>query len=196
MLNGSAYVVQPSVDAIAELKVETNSYSAEFGRGNGAIMNAVIKSGSNKFHGDVFEFIRNEKLDAINAFDIFGRQPYKQNQFGFTLGGPIVKNKTFFFVDYEGERIRQALPQLVSIPTPDELGGNFSSILQTQPAQAVDSNGNPVAQNADDCNGNPTFVGEIFNSPLAQQNFAGIHNVLCGVPIATWGGQHTNIFAQ
>ena len=196
VLNGSAYVVQPSVDAIAELKVETNSYSAEFGRGNGAIMNAVIKSGSNKFHGDVFEFIRNEKLDAINAFDIFGRQPYKQNQFGFTLGGPIVKNKTFFFVDYEGERIRQALPQLVSIPTPDELGGNFSSILQTQPAQAVDSNGNPVAQNAVDCNGNPTFVGEIFNSRLAQQNFAGNPNGLCGVPIATSGGQPTNIFPQ
>jgi len=194
VLNGSAYVVQPSVDAIAEFKVETNSYSAEFGRGNGAIMNAVIKSGSNKFHGDLFEFVRNEKLDATNAFDIFGRQPYKQNQFGFTFGGPIIKNKTFFFVDYEGERIRQALPQLVSIPTPDELGGNFSSILQNQPAQAVDANGNPVAQNAVDCNGNPTYVGEIFNSRLAQQNFAGNPNRLCGVPIATSGGQPTNIF--
>jgi len=196
VLNGSAYVVQPSVDAIAEFKVETNSYSAEFGRGNGAIMNAVIKSGTNKFHGDVFEFVRNEKLDAINAFDIFGQQPYKQNQFGFTLGGPIVRNKTFFFFDYEGERIRQALPQLVSIPTQDELGGNFSAILQNQPAQAVDSNGNPVAQNAVDCNGNPTYMGEIFNARLAQQNFAGNPNGLCGVPIATSGGLPTNIFPQ
>ena len=112
VLNGAAYVVQPAVDAIAEFKVETNSYSAEFGRGNGAIMNAVIKSGTNQFHGDLWEFLRNDKLDAINAFDIFGQQPYKQNQFGFTLGGPIVKSKLFFFGDYEGLRIRQALPQL------------------------------------------------------------------------------------
>jgi hypothetical protein len=107
VLNGAAYVVQPAVDAIAEFKVETNSYSAEFGRGNGAIMNAVIKSGTNQIHGDVWEFLRNEKLDATNPFDQFGQQPYKQNQFGFTLGGPIVKNKVFFFGDYEGLRIRQ-----------------------------------------------------------------------------------------
>ena len=97
VLNGSAYVVQPSVDAIAEFKVETNSYSAEFGRGNGAIMNAVIKSGTNQIHGDVWEFLRNEKVDATNAFDIFGQQPYKQNQFGFTLGGPIVKEQDVLF---------------------------------------------------------------------------------------------------
>src|ERR1035438_2321159 len=79
VLNGSSYVVQPSVDAIAEFKVETNAYSAEFGRGNGAIMNAVIKSGTNKFHGDLFEFVRNEKFDTLNKFDTT-QQPYKQNQ--------------------------------------------------------------------------------------------------------------------
>jgi hypothetical protein len=122
VLNGAAYVVQPAVDAIAEFKVETNAYSAEFGRGNGAIMNAVIKSGTNQIHGDLWEFLRNDKLDATNAFDNpsiggFGQQPYKQNQFGFTLGGPIVKNKLFFFGDYEGLRIRQALPQLSTVPT-------------------------------------------------------------------------------
>jgi hypothetical protein len=199
VLNGSAYVIQPSVDAIAEFKVETNSYSAEFGRGNGAIMNAVIKSGSNQFHGDVFEFLRNEKFDAINPFDIFGQQPYKQNQFGFTLGGPIVKNKTFFFGDYEGERIRQALPQLVSVPTQAELvNGDFSSILQLgNPAPAVDSNGNPTGQTALDCSGNPTYVGEIFNSRLAQMGTAAANanpNGLCGVPIGVAGGVPTNIF--
>ena len=129
VLNGSAYVVQPSVDAIAEFKVETNSYSAEFGRGNGAIMNAVIKSGTNQFHGDVFEFLRNEKFDTNNRFDIFGKVPYKQNQFGATFGGPIVKNKTFFFGDYEGTRIRQALPQLATVPTTAEAGGDFSALL-------------------------------------------------------------------
>jgi hypothetical protein len=163
VLNGAAYVVQPAVDAIAEFKVETNSYSAEFGRGNGAIMNAVIKSGTNQIHGDVWEFLRNEKVDATNAFDQFGQQPYKQNQFGFTLGGPIIKNKMFLFGDYEGLRIRQALPQLSTVPTPAEIGGDFSALLNPNaPAIAVDMNGNPTNQTALDCSGNPTYQGEIF----------------------------------
>src|SRR5271170_2569314 len=110
VLNESSYVIQPSVDAIDEFKVQTNAYSAEFGRGNGAILNAVIKSGTNKFHGDVYEFLRNEDFDAANSTlksQGFGREPYKQNQFGATLGGPILKDRTFFFVDYEGLRIHQ-----------------------------------------------------------------------------------------
>jgi hypothetical protein len=145
VLNESAYVIQPSVDAIAEFKVQTNSYSAEFGRGNGAIMNAILKSGTNNLHGDVYEFLRNDKLDARNAFDQFGRQPYKQNQFGFTLGGPIIKNRTFFFGDYEGLRIRQATPALAIIPTPAMIAGDFSSFLDlTSPVNAVDSDGNPT----------------------------------------------------
>jgi hypothetical protein len=127
VLTGQAYVIQPSVDAIEEFKVQTNDYSAEFGRGNGAIMNAVMKSGANSFHGDLYEFFRNDALDARNAFDLFGRQPYHQNQFGATLGGPIVKDRTFFFVDYEGFRVVQALPQLSAVPTPQEIGGDFSS---------------------------------------------------------------------
>src|SRR5258706_2656530 len=197
VLNGAAYVVQPSVDAIAEFKVETNSYSAEFGRGNGAIMNAVIKSGTNKIHGNVFEFLRNEKFDATNAFDAFGRQPYKQNQFGFTLGGPIIKNKTFFFGDYEGLRIRQALPLLSTVPTQDEIGGNFSSFLSNTIAPQVDPDtGLPVdGTTALDCNGNPTFDGEIFNTRLTQNNRTDLNpNGLCGVPIGTSGGVPTNIF--
>jgi hypothetical protein len=159
VLNGSAYVVQPSVDAIAEFKVETNSYSAEFGRGNGAIMNAVIKSGTNQFHGDVFEFLRNEKFDTNNRFDIFGKVPYKQNQFGATFGGPIVKNKTFFFGDYEGTRIRQALPQLATVPTTAEAGGDFSALLTNNST----GNTGPVPGVAD-CFGNATYYGEIFDA--------------------------------
>src|SRR5712672_3014795 len=197
VLNGAAYVVQPSVDAIAEFKVETNSYSAEFGRGNGAIMNAVIKSGTNKIHGNMFEFLRNEKFDATNAFDAFGRQPYKQNQFGFTLGGPIIKNRTFFFGDYEGLRIRQALPQLSTVPTPDEIGGNFSGILTDTIAPQVDpDSGLPTSQDALDCSGNKTYKGEIFDSRQALQNFAGNPNGLCGVPIGTSGGLPTNMFPE
>ena len=180
VLNGAAYVVQPAVDAIAEFKVETNAYSAEFGRGNGAIMNAVIKSGTNQIHGDLWEFLRNQKLDADNYFDIFGKQPYKQNQFGFTLGGPIIKNKLFFFGDYEGLRIRQALPQLSTVPTPAEVSGDFSSFLQLS---------NPIAGVAD-CNGNPTYQGEIFDPTQAQTSSA-YNGGPCSLPIGTTGPNYT-----
>jgi len=184
VLNGSAYVIQPSVDAIGEFKVQTNSYSSEFGRGNGAIMNAVIKSGTNGFHGDLYEFIRNDKLDGRNAFDFLGRQPYQQNQFGATLGGPIVKDRTFFFVDYEGLRIRQALPQLALIPTPQMLVGDFSSFLDlTSPVAGVV-----------DCSGNPTYQGEIFN-PRLTQALSTNPTPYCGVPVGVDGsGVPTNIF--
>ncbi|HEV2730903.1 MAG TPA: TonB-dependent receptor [Terriglobales bacterium] len=195
VLNETAYVIQPSVDAIAEFKVQTNSYSAEFGRGNGAIMNAILKSGTNQLHGDVYEFLRNEKLDARNAFDQFGRQPYKQNQFGFTLGGPIIKNRTFFFGDYEGLRIRQASPALAIIPTPAMIAGDFSSFLDlTSPVNAVDAGGDPTNKPALDCNGNPTYVGEIFNTRLTALSNKN-PNGFCGVPIGTdASGNATNIF--
>jgi Carboxypeptidase regulatory-like domain/TonB dependent receptor len=179
VLNGAAYVVQPAVDAIAEFKVETNSYSAEFGRGNGAIMNAVIKSGTNQIHGDVWEFLRNEKLDAINYFDEFGQQPYKQNQFGFTLGGPILKNKLFFFGDYEGLRIRHALPQLSTVPTPAEVSGDFSANLDLTTATGFQ-----------DCMGNPTYAGEVFDPTKAQSNSA-YNGGPCSYPIGTTGPNYT-----
>jgi hypothetical protein len=197
VLNGTAFVIQPSVDAIGEFKIQTNAYSAEFGRGNGAIMNAVIKSGTNQFHGDLYEFLRNEALDGRNAFDAFGRQPYKQNQFGFTLGGPIVKNRTFFFGDYEGLRVRQATPWLVSIPTQQQIGGDFSSFLDlTTPVQAIDPNtGLPTGATALDCFGGNTYAGELFNTrqtmpvPVSPGNPTGF----CGVPI-NGTSTPTNIF--
>jgi Carboxypeptidase regulatory-like domain/TonB dependent receptor len=197
LLNETTYVIQPSVDAIAEFKVQTNAYSAEFGRGNGAIMNAVIKSGTNQLHGDVYEFLRNEKFDAKNAFDQFGRQPYKQNQFGFTLGGPIVKNRTFFFFDYEGLRVRQATPILQVIPTPEEVAGDFSGNLQSNFAPQVDAEGTPIdGSTALDCNGNPTFFGEIFDTRLTQ--FTTVNalnpNGFCGVPISSGG--NLNVFSN
>ncbi len=184
LLNETAFVIQPSVDAIAEFKVQTNSYSAEFGRGNGAILNAAIKSGTNGFHGDLYEFLRNDKLDARNAFDTI-RQPYKQNQFGATLGGPISKNRTFFFGDYEGLRIRQATPFLELIPTPTMITGNFSSFLDTASPTGVD-----------DCNGRPTYAGEIFNTRLTQAS-ASSPTGFCGIPIGGYNsstGLPTNIF--
>ncbi|HWY42497.1 MAG TPA: TonB-dependent receptor [Candidatus Sulfotelmatobacter sp.] len=197
VLNESAFVIQPSVDAIAEFKVQTNSYSAEFGRGNGAILNAVIKSGTNNFHGDAYEFLRNEYFDAANSTlkqEGFGREPYKQNQFGVTLGGPIIKSKTFFFVDYEGLRTREGLILNGTIPSQDMTSGNFSSLLTTTPVFASDANGNATAQAALDCNGNPTFVGELFNARLTQASNLN-PNGFCGVPIGVDGsGNPTNLF--
>jgi len=192
VLNGSAYVIQPSVDAIGEFKVQTNSYSAEFGRGNGAIMNAVIKSGTNRFHGAVYEFFRNDKLDGRNAFEFLGRQVYQQNQFGANFGGPILKDHLFFFGDYEGLRIRQATPQLLPIPTPEMRSGDFSSFLDLS-TPVVD----PVSgANVLDCSGNPTFQGEIFNTRLTETRpvNGSYPSGFCGVPIGVDGGVPTNIF--
>src|SRR5712692_5129315 len=109
LTNEASFVYGPSPDAISEFKVQTNSTSAEFGRSGGAVMNVTIKSGSNALHGSVFEFLRNSKLDAKNFFDPPDKPipPYKQNQFGAAAGGPIVKNRTFIFGDYQGTRIRQ-----------------------------------------------------------------------------------------
>jgi hypothetical protein len=120
-------VVLPPPDAIQEFKTEENSMSAEFGRG-GAAVNVVLKSGGNQIHGGLYEFIRNDKLDAVNYFNQ-GQQPFKRNQFGFFLGGPIIKNKTFIFGDYQGSRQRASVPFLSTVPLPAERGGNFTDRL-------------------------------------------------------------------
>ncbi len=128
--NGIAVV--PSVDAVQEFKVKTNMFAAEFGHAAGSIMNATVKSGSNQFHGVVFEFLRNSDLDANNFFtNAAGRSraPFHQNQFGGVLGGPIVRNKTFFFADYQGTRISQLSGSSISDVPPGALRtGDFSSV--------------------------------------------------------------------
>ncbi len=132
-LNGTAYVVRPPVDAIQEFKVQTNDYNAEFGRAAGAILNATIKSGTNSFHGTLWEFLRNDKLDAANFFENAGGIPkgeYRQNQFGGSIGGPIWRNKTFFFADYEGTRIRQAFPSINTVPTDLERSSGYTNLSE------------------------------------------------------------------
>ena len=197
VLNEASYVIQPPVDAIEEFKVQTNDYSAEFGRGNGAILNAVIKSGTNGFHGDVFEYFRNDVLDASPFFVVTSQKPpYQQNQFGGTIGGPIQKDKTFFFGDYEGFRLRQGVPQTTIVPDQLMTGGNFSELLQPGvTAPQVDMNGNTIPNSiALDCSGHPTYAGEIFNARLTQVSNLN-PNGFCGVPIGVTGtGTPTNIF--
>ena len=123
------YVALPSVDAIQEFKVDSSDYSAEYGRASGAQINVVLKSGSNEFHATLFEYFRNRSMDAKNYFDLpdctaasvpgtcAGIPALQRNQFGGTVGGPIVKNKTFFFLSYEGLRLRQATTRVATVPS-------------------------------------------------------------------------------
>ena len=118
--------IQPSPDAIAEFRVLTNTFDAEYGRNSGAVVNVVTKSGTNDFHGSTYEFFRNDALNARGFFDS-SKLAYLQNQFGATLGGPIRKDKTFFFVTYEGDRIRRGSSgDTVNVPTLAERNGDFS----------------------------------------------------------------------
>ena len=133
-LNGAAYVVRPPVDAIQEFKVQTNDYSATVGRSAGAVLNVAIKSGTNQFHGNAWEFVRNDKFDAANFFENSPsprkKGEYRQNQFGATIGGPIRKDKTFFFADYEGTRVRQAIPWVSTVPTALERASGYTNLSE------------------------------------------------------------------
>src|SRR6201999_196044 len=127
------------VEATQEFKVTTSVAPAEFGRAGGGIIQSSIKSGSNQWHGSAFDFLRNSYFDANNAyFDPItngkptAKSPFKRNQFGGTLGGAIIKNKLFFFVDYQGFRSSQPQnPQFTTVPTALMRQGNFSELLGT-----------------------------------------------------------------
>lgn len=134
-------VISPSIDAVQEFKVQTTNYSAEFGRNVGGVVNVVIKSGSNEFHGGLFEFVRNEAFNARNFFQSPGTNipVFRRNQFGGFFGGPIVKNKTFFFVDYEGTKEYTADTAQSTVATAAERRGDFSgSFFNNQPTQIFD----------------------------------------------------------
>jgi len=191
LLNETNYVIQPSVEALQEFKVQTNAYSAEFGRGNGAVINAVITSGTNDIHGGLWGFLRNNSLDARNFFDPADKAapPYQHYQFGGKIGGPIYipgvydgRNKTFFFFDYEGLRIRQSDTQTILVPDDAQRAGDFSSFLDLGTVTGVD------------CNGAATYAGELFNTRLTQLSPSSPTGV-CGVPIGGYAadGTPTNV---
>jgi hypothetical protein len=128
---GSVQAVQPPPDALQEFRVQTRTYSAEFGTSAGAVINASIKSGSNQFHGGLWEFVRNSKFDANTFFNNSGGVPrgrFSQNQFGGVLGGPVIKNRTFFFVDAQRFTSRKATSITSTVPTPLMKEGNFSEL--------------------------------------------------------------------
>ena len=126
---GSVQTVQPPPDALQEFRVQTRTYSAEFGTSAGAVINASIKSGANSFHGDVWEFLRNNQLDSNTFFNNSGGVPrghFSQNQFGGTIGGPVLKNRTFFFFDAQDFTSRKSTTVNTSVPTPLMKHGNFT----------------------------------------------------------------------
>ncbi len=125
----NTFGVRPSVDAIREFEMLTSTYDASFGRNPGAQVNVILNSGTNDFHGSLFEFHRNGALDARNFFAPGGepKPKYLRNQFGGAIGGPIVNDRTFFFADYEGTRSREGITRITNVPTAEERVGNFSN---------------------------------------------------------------------
>jgi Carboxypeptidase regulatory-like domain/TonB dependent receptor-like, beta-barrel len=161
--NSSPVAIQPSIDALQEFKVETNNYSAEYGYSAGAVVNATIKSGTNRFHGDAFEFLRNDVLDARNYFaNPAVKKPILQrNQFGGILGGPVIRNNTFFFVSYEGTSQNSGETLTTTVPTAAQKAGNFAGgNLIYDP--------NTLTQNANGTYARQAFPGNMI--PLSRQD--------------------------
>ncbi|HLA39231.1 MAG TPA: hypothetical protein VJ417_04500, partial [Candidatus Glassbacteria bacterium] len=131
----SAAGVQLGSDAVYQVQVFSTTYSAEYGRGSGGVLNSITRSGSNEFHGSFFEYLRNSKLDARNFFDYDPQNPtvrsqpppFKRNQFGFTITGPVVKDKTFFMASYEGLRDRLTSTDLSFFPDADSRLGRLTN---------------------------------------------------------------------
>jgi hypothetical protein len=149
-LNGTNYVVLPPVDAISEFKVQTADFSAEVGRAAGAVLNATIKTGTNQIHGTVWEFFRNDKLDAADWFEDnagIKKGELRQNQFGASIGGPILKDKIFYFGDYEGFRRVQGTVLQGTVPTAAEVASGFTNlgdILASKPYILPPGSGQPT----------------------------------------------------
>ena len=168
--------IQPTPDSVEEFRVITNTFDAEYGRNSGSVVNVITKSGTNGYHGDVYEYFRNTVLDAQGYFNSV-RPQWNQNQFGGTFGGPIKKDRTFFFTSYEGRRVRQGMPgQVVNVPTPAERTGDFSGVGGFGPPNGSGSISNQFV--ADVLNGRPGCSGAIGaiggTAPAAGVNWSSI----------------------
>ncbi len=141
----------PSVDAIEEFRVESANYGAQYGRAAGGVVIVSIKSGSNALHGDAFEFLRNDALDANDFFANragLAKPPLRRNEFGGVLGGPVIKNRSFFFLSYQGERQTSSQSGVTTVPTPAMLQGNFAGLPTIyNPANVVNGARQPFPNN-------------------------------------------------
>lgn len=150
----------PNLDSVEEFRLITNSFDAEYGKFSGAVMNAITKSGTNGFHGDVFYFLRNEAMDAQNYFlPGVPKSEFRRHQFGFTAGGPFWKNKLFWFTDYEGTRqVRAAEVTGVPVPSAAELGGQFDPTTLTGTVDGGPGPAGSCPPSAAPCNDWPTTL--------------------------------------
>ena len=166
----NSQLLNPNPDSVAEFRLLTSNYSAEYGRNGGGIISVVTKSGSNQFHGSAFEFVRNTKFNANNYFNIVSglpRDDLKRNQFGGTFGGPIMKDKLFFFAAYQGQR--QVLNQPIfnsTVFTPEQLSGDFSNGGSPDPDVAAFLEANPYFQP------DPTLAAQAIIDPASINSVA------------------------
>ena len=179
---GNMYVIPPIIDAIEEFKVQSHNDKAEFGGVLGGIINVISKTGTNDFHGSVWEFVRNDALNARDPFaDEFNVKPaaFRQNQFGASVGGPIVKNKTFFHFAYEGWRFANPRSNRYYVPTDAQLGGDFSDWPTGRPlfdplTTRTDPGGglvrDPYPNNIINTNPNPDLTQNPINTNNAKPN--------------------------
>ncbi len=175
---GHAVELLPSQEVVQEFNVLTNNLPPQYGNTGGGVINLKTKTGTNQLHGDVYEFLRNKDLNANNFFNNRNGIPtgaFTQNQFGFTLGGPVViphvyhgKDKTFFFLNYEGFRLRQGSPLLLSVPTAAMRSGDFSGLGTNiyDPFTTQQVNGAYVRQQAS-CNGRLNVICASQMDPVA-----------------------------
>jgi len=181
----SAPSLRPSIDDIQEFKIYSGTYEAEFGHAVGGQLVVTTKSGTNQYHGSLYEFIRNQLFDAKNFFTASGFKPsLKRNQFGGTFGGPIKKDKLFYFFNYEGLRLRNQFTAVTTVPTVAMVGGNFS----TSAALKVPTGYNPLA-----------FTGNVINSTYFTAAQLAAYNVgkalLAYYPAVTVGGGSNYTFS-
>jgi hypothetical protein len=188
--SNSNVVVQPSVDAIGEFKVETNTYSPEYGHSGGAVLSVTTRTGTNKVHGSVFEFIRNDAVDARNFFlpPAQPKQELRQNQFGTTLGGPIVHNKTFLFGSWQGTRQNSGATYVSTLASAAMIGGDFSKLTKpiTDPAA--------VTVNTDGTFNRPVFPGNIIPQDRISQTASLIDKLIPALNVP--GGPAANNYVS
>src|SRR5206468_7467839 len=153
-LTGAGFSIQPTPDGVQEFKIETVSYNAALGMSSGSVVNLVTKAGTNEYHGTAYEFLRNDKLDARNFFAVNQRDPatgreipnsargkFRRNQFGFAVGGPIRKNRTFFFGNYEPLRQIKGSTATAYVPTDAQKAGDLSANLTGRTANHCGASG-------------------------------------------------------
>ena len=192
-LNGASFVIKPPPDALQEFKVQTGDYTAELGHSAGAVLNVATKSGGNHFHGDLWEYFRNDVLNSRDYFETTVPK-YRQNQFGATIGGPIIKDKLFFFGDAEANRIIFGVHNIYTVPTALMRTGDFSELLNAsangrgqvihlfQPGGPTRTqNGTITAENYLAYNGMPNVINPAQVDPIGRA-------ILNAFPAPNYGG--------